>query len=200
MLASGIHFRLMKTHTLWTVLFFALALGLTPPAHAQAGGSRKVYDEGVAAFEAQNWALAVEKFTLVFNQTRNPRAEYYLRNAKLKLAQGQASESLEQKLSKILISNVEFDGTDLPTTLEYLRTKTAEISRGKLQTNFMYKRDPNNPTVPTVTLKLANIPVPELIRYIGELTGTRFKFETYAVVGIPVSMAAVEKTNPTKAQ
>jgi hypothetical protein len=189
----------MKTHTLWTVLFFTLVLGLTTQAHAQATGTKKTYEEGVAAFEAQNWALAVEKFTQVYNQTRNPRADYYLRNAKLKLAQGEPSGSLEQKLSKIVIPNVEFEGTDLPTTLDYLRTKTVEISKGKLQTNFIYKRDPNNPAVPTVTLKLANIPVAELIRYIGELTGTKFKYETYAVVGVPASMAASEKTNSTKA-
>jgi hypothetical protein len=189
----------MKTHSLWSALLCALLLGLATHAHGQAGGSKRLYDEGVAAFEAQNWALAVEKLTPVYNQTRNPRVEYYLRNAKLKLAQGEAPESIEKKLSRVIIPDIEFDAAELPTTLDFLRTKTAEISKGLVRTNFIYKRDPNNPVVPVVTLKLSNIPVTDVLRYIGDLTNTKFKFEAYAVVGMPASSAEAEKANPKKA-
>lgn len=41
-----------------------------------------------------------------------------------------------------------------------------------------------------VTWKLGNVPMTEVIRYVGQLTGTKFKYEEYAVVGIPATQDA----------
>lgn len=177
----------MKPQRFQTLLLPLLFLASVSLAPGQTSNSAALYQEGLAAYEAQNWAVAAEKFGQVFQQTRNPRAEYFLRNAKLKLAQGAPSETLEKKLSKVILPNVEFAETPLPEVLDYLRRKTGELTKGAVQPNLLYKRDPANPAVPTVTLKLSNIPVTEVIRYLGELTQTKFKYETHALIGVPAN-------------
>lgn len=181
----------MKTTCHHSLLLALLFLAAAPLARGEtAANSATLYQEGVNAYEAQNWAVAAEKFGQVFQQTRNPRAEYFLRNAKLKLAQGVPSETLEKKLSKVILPSVEFAETPLPEVLDFLRRKTGELTNGTVQPNLLYKRDPANPAVPVVTLKLSNIPVTEVIRYLGQLTQTKFKYETHAIIGVPASGAA----------
>ena len=37
--------------------------------------------------------------------------------------------------------------------------------------------------------KLNNVPITEVIRYVGTLTGTKFKYEEFAIVGVPTATA-----------
>jgi hypothetical protein len=73
---------------------------------------------------------------------------------------------------------------------------TDELTGGKLHPNFIYKGSSEDRTRPQITLRLANVPVSEVIRYVGELTGTSFAFEPHAVVGTPVAMLSKEPAVP----
>lgn len=176
----------------------SVLLALSVATFSQAADTSTLYQEGLTAYQEKNWVVAVEKFTQVYSQTRNPRALYFLQNAKLRLSQGEPADTLEKKLSRVVIPNIQFEETDLPTALEFLRTKTVELSKGNVQPNILYKRNLNNPVIPKVTLQLSNIPVTEVIRYIGQVTNTTFKYETYAVVGVPAGLPVPENALPKK--
>jgi len=171
---------------------FLLTLLVVPLALAQSSDLKQTYQEGLAAYQAQNWKVAVEKFTEVLRRTGNPRVRFYLRNAQLKLAEGEPSVSLEKKLSQVIIPSIEFEETPVPVALEYLRAKTVELTEGEIRPNFIYKADRNAPSPPTVTLRLSSIPVSEVIRYIGDLSRTRFRYEAHAVVGMPMHLEVPE--------
>lgn len=186
----------MKSISFRMGLFSALFLALTASAPAQSGDTATLYREAMAAYEAQDWVLASALFDAVYRKTKNPKAQFYLRSAQLKLAQGKTSETLEKQLSRVIIPNIEFEETDVVTALTFLRTKTEELSGGKVKPNFLYKRDPNNPVLPLVTLQVRNIPVTEVIRYIGDLTRTKFKYDAHAVLGVPGHLAPPEPAAP----
>lgn len=187
MVASSLLTRLhMKSHSLRYGLLSCLFLLLAPSSLPAAADTETLFQEGVAAYEAQNWALAAQIFSQVYRVTRNPRAQFYLKNAKLKLHLNQPAVTLEKKLSEIILPEVNFEETDLPTVFQFLRAKVEEISKGTLQPNILYKRDPSNPATPAITLQLSHVPVTEVLRYVAEMTGNRIKYEPYAVLCSPV--------------
>ncbi len=52
----------------------------------------------------------------------------------------------------------------------------------------------------TVTLNLTNIPFTEVLKYVGQLTGTRFDIEKYAIVVRPATPAVASAPAAEAAQ
>ena len=65
--------------------------------------------------------------------------------------------------------------------------KLVEISGGKVVANFIYKGPADDKQTKTVSLRLSNVPLTEVIRYVGQLTSTKFRYDEFAVVGIPTA-------------
>ncbi|MEM0967726.1 MAG: hypothetical protein AAGJ31_00120 [Verrucomicrobiota bacterium] len=150
---------------------------------------QQAYQAGVKAYQEENWALAVKLLQDVHRKTGNPRVEFYLRNARMRMKAGEPSVSLESKLRQILIPQVSFEEADLETVFAYLTQKTRELSQGKVNANFIYKGTRDERTHPHITLQLSNVPVADVISYVGQLSNTSFKYEKFAVVGTPTQLA-----------
>jgi len=171
---------------------------VAPTAHAQANDDyRQMYAEGIKAYNQGDYATAIQYFEVVRQKyPRDARLLAYLKKAQANMRAGVPRATMEAKLQSIVIPNFEVEQADLDSIFEYLRQKVVELSGGQTSVNFIYKGTPEQKADARVTLKLSNVPLTELLRYIGEMSGTQFKYETHAVVGIPRSSIPVPDSEP----
>lgn len=97
---------------------------------------------------------------------------------------GQAS--IEQRLNRQIIPVVDFDQTNLNEALDFLRASVAKPEvPGDAGINFVFA--PSNKEAGEAVLrkkfdlKLRQVPVSQVLRYIADATGTDFSFDDYAV-------------------
>ena len=176
-------------------LFIAVAFVAGTPAQAQQQSVQQVYDQAVKDFEAQKYVEAKAGFQKVL---RSRPGYVYARNYLAKTESAlknppPSTDTLEKALAKIVVPKFTFEDAMLGDILRYLTQKSEELSGGKVVANFIYKGPPADRETKALTLNLANLPMTEVIRYVGLQTGTRFTYEKYAVVGTPVDQA-VDKT------
>ena len=92
-------------------------------------------------------------------------------------------QSVEDKLNSIVIDVINLDDATLDEVVEYLTIKSRQLDNFGDGINFVLKLDPEDQGArnANVNLKLRNIPIGEVIRYVTRDTGTRFKVDTFAV-------------------
>lgn len=133
-------------------------------------------------------SAAKEKFELVRKLDPNNRTafSYLKRIAGDEMAQaGKGTPNgTEAALNKIVIESVSFSDATLVEALEFLRQKGNQLGEGKVAINFVYQLD-EKAKAARITLNLQKLPFTEVLRYVGELAGTEFKFERYAIVVRP---------------
>lgn len=161
---------------------------------AGSGNLQKVFNDAKADYDAGEFEKAAIGFRKVLKyQPSYVYARKYLTQTEAMLKKGKTVVTLETKLAKLQVPNVNFDNASLGTVLTYLSQRSEEISGGKVIANFIYKGPREDKDSKMVTLKLGSVPMTEVIRYVGQLTGTKFKYEEYAVVGVPaVDVARAE--------
>ncbi len=174
-------------------ILMAVMAAATGQVAAEGKTLKDVYNDSVKLYDAGQYAEALKGFELVLKKA--PRY-VYARNYAVKCRQAiEAGKkpviNIEKQLADIKIPSVEFDKTDLGTVLEYLSKKTEELSGGKVSANIIYQGTDEDRKSKVVTLSLRNVPVTEVITYVGRLTGTNFKYEQYAIVGTPVGARSV---------
>jgi len=165
------------------------------PAQAQQQSVQQVYNQAVKDYEAQNFDAAKAGFQKVL---RSRPGYVYARNYLAKTEKAlknppPPTDTLEKQLAGIIVPKFTFEDATLGDIMRYLTQKSDELSEGKVVANFIYKGPPADRDNKALTLNLANLPMTEVIRYVGLQTGTRFTYEKYAVVGTPVGQA-VDKT------
>jgi len=103
-------------------------------------------------------------------------------------------KSMEDKLKSIFIDVVDFDDATLDEVVEYLTIKSSQLDESGGGVNFVLKLDPDDQLArnANVNLKLRNIPIGEVIRYVTRDTGTRFNVDAFAV-SIVSKNAATQK-------
>ncbi len=186
----------MKTTTKWDGLKFIVAgvmmgVGMMVAAVAGPANLQQVFNDAKSAYDAGDFEKAAIGFRKVLKyQPGYVYARKYLSQTEAMIKKGKVVVSLESKLAQLKVQSVEFDNASLGTVMSFLSQKSAEISGGKVVANFIYKGPGEDKESKTVTLKLGTVPMTEVIRYVGQLTGTKFKYEEYAVVGIPAAGAA----------
>ncbi len=110
------------------------------------------------------------------------------------IACGQKQMTPAQKLSNLVVPEIEFVDTPLQHAIEFLRGKSAELDPAKSGVNFVLTVDEEAKNAP-VTLKLRNAPLSDAVRYVTELSRTSAKVDRLAVV---VSARAPDATIPEK--
>ncbi len=174
-------------------------LGIPASSEAQAEKKRtlkEVYDEGVKHFESGDYVAALEDFeTFLKHQPNYPYARNYAAQCRQKIQQGiKPKRDLEAELASIVIPSVEFNNTDLGLVFEFLTQKSEELSGGKVVANFIYKGSDDLKKRTTISLKLRNAPFTDVVKYVGQLSGTAFTYEEFAVVGTPVGATNAQVT------
>jgi len=164
---------------------FAFLFFLTPAAEAQS--VQEVYNKGVALFNQQQYAEALVLFDAVVKAKPGfVYARSYAAKCRTALASNQGPKNdLEGQLSKVMLPNVEFNAAPIGDVLQFLSTRAREISNNTVAPNFIYKGTAEQRDNTLVSLNLRNVPLTEVLRYIGQLTRTTFIYEEHAVVADP---------------
>lgn len=104
---------------------------------------------------------------------------------------------LTEKMNKIILPSVQFQGATLEEALEYLRVKARDLdtftdSSGTNGVNFIL-RNGDAPSNASISLDLKDVPLSEALRYVTELAQMKYKVEAHAVLVVPLSENASEQ-------
>ncbi|WP_265592819.1 hypothetical protein [Verrucomicrobium sp. BvORR034] len=107
-----------------------------------------------------------------------------------------ASRYFTNKLDRIIIPRVQFQGASIEEALEFLRIKsrdfdTVERDPSRKGINLIAKHG-STPSTAQISLDLKDVPMSEALRYVTELAGMKYKIEPFAVVVVPLSDAGTE--------
>jgi hypothetical protein len=93
---------------------------------------------------------------------------------------GKQGPTLADKLATVVLPTVEFDDVTVPEALEGLKALSKAQSGGKVVPNFIVRGADG--MTKRFKLNLANVPLPDAIRYVAELSGTVVRYEMNAVI------------------
>lgn len=162
---------------------------------------KQVYEDGVKLYQSADYASALKEFeTYLKHQPTNPYARNYAAKCRQKIREGvKPVTTLEPQLVGLVIPEINFDNTELGMAMEFLTQKSEELSGGKVVANFIFKGEERLKTDKNVTLKLRNAPFLDVVRYLGQLTQTRFTYEQFAIVGTPLGGRTITPGKATPA-
>ena len=163
-----------------------LSVMLTAAA-ANAQTVASVYSEAQRAYIAGDTATAKAKFEEVLTtDPSNIGAKNYLKTIQMaEKKSGQGKGVLATQLKTLIVPKVSFKDASLTSVLDYLKAKAGEISGGKTAPSFVLQLPSGYSEKSPITLELANVPFTEVLRYLGELTSTKFQIQEYAIVVTP---------------
>ncbi|MDC0048544.1 hypothetical protein OAL09_04305 [Verrucomicrobia bacterium] len=95
----------------------------------------------------------------------------------------QVDQSIERKMTAIVIDTINFEDETLEDVVDYLTIKSKQLDPIGGGINFVLKLDPSDLLAlnARVNLTLRNIPIGEILKQITNDTGTKYKLDTYAV-------------------
>lgn len=170
-----------------TVAGALLAFCLFAPLAQAQNSDEALYKRGLAAYEGGNFETALKIFTdLAKRHPNHAKIRYYQRNARLRVAAGAPKPGLEAQLRAINIAEISLEDASLDLVFQYLSQKASELTGGKVTANFIYRGPKEEHEKGQISLKLSNVPLTEVIRYVGEMSGTHFKYEQHAIVAMPI--------------
>lgn len=89
------------------------------------------------------------------------------------------AQSLENKLSKIIIKKLDVEDAKIKDVFELIRQKSREADPEGKGVNFVFQDIPDSGTV---TVNLLDIPLNKLIEYVCISANLKFKIDTHAVI------------------
>lgn len=101
-------------------------------------------------------------------------------------------ETIEAKLRNIILPSVEFEQTPLKEVVEFLiyRSRaldTMEPDPAKQGVNILISAGSEELASTPVTLRLTQVPLAEVLRYVTQFVGAKYRVEQYAVLIVPIT-------------
>ena len=176
----------MKPLVLRSILLVLLTC--LPAQFAVAQGTvQSKYNEGLRLYNSGKYGEALMIFEEVL--THKPDFVYarnYASKCKNMIAKGAGPKNdLEGKLARVIVPEISFSDAPIGDVLDYLAARASEISGGTTVVNFIYKGTPEQRQKTLITLSLRSVPMNEAIKYVGELSKSRIKYEEHAVIVDP---------------
>ncbi|WP_395738215.1 autotransporter-associated beta strand repeat-containing protein [Prosthecobacter sp.] len=105
---------------------------------------------------------------------------------------------LTEKMNKIILPSVHFEGATIEEAIEYLRVKTRDLdtfaeTSGSRGVNLIMRQG-EAPSNTSISLDLKDVPLGEALRYVTELAQMKYKVEAHAVLIVPLSENASEQS------
>ncbi|MDQ3623920.1 MAG: hypothetical protein M3463_15765 [Verrucomicrobiota bacterium] len=176
----------MRTPKLLAGLFLTLAL----VAGGYAQSVPQMLKDGQVAYMKGDVETAKKNFEMVLQkEPRNATAHGYLRmiHANPKASPG---NTVQKQSESLIMPKVEFRDATFGSALDFVKQAAAKQTDGKLVLNFVVQLPEEQVKTRKLTLSLTNIPLAEVLKYIGSLTDSEFEYEKHAIVVRP-------KTAPT---
>ena len=138
--------------------------------------------EAQRAYSRGDKVTAKQDFEIVLQiDPANKVAASYLRMIHATTPPSGGAE-VEKGLSTVRIPKVELRDSTFGAALEYLKQSLEKQTQGRTRVNFVVQLPADVMNSQKVTLSLANAPFTEAVRYLGDLTGSQFVYEKYAVI------------------
>jgi general secretion pathway protein D len=94
-----------------------------------------------------------------------------------------------QKLRSIVLNNVNFNEATIEDAVRYLTEETRRLDPDGTGINFIIQSDKVKQQSKPFSLRLSNVPVGDLLRYITNLANVRYRVEEYAVFIVPLNVS-----------
>jgi hypothetical protein len=195
----------MKTKIPGIAMLFVGALlfiGGAPLGRAQS--TQEMFEEAKKAYYRGDLELAKAGLEAVISiDPRHTTARAYLGRIQHQIKEqgAKGGNNLEAQMTALIIPSIDFKEATLGSIIEFLPAKAAELTEKKFEPSIIFKGDPEELERKKVTLKLTNVPMSEVLRYVGDLTEVKFVYDKYAVVATPVrdvpAVAEPEKKEET---
>ena len=110
-----------------------------------------------------------------------PAAKQLLGEIQQKRQERSSSGDLRRQLNETIIPEVSVQETPVIDVIEFLRVQSQKLAADKTPINFVWQAPEEAKTV-KVTLSLRKIPLADVLKYVTEIAGLRYRVETHAVV------------------
>jgi len=107
-----------------------------------------------------------------------------------------ASPTLREALDEIIIPEVNFRGAGAADAIEVLQTESQKILGADNPINFVWQA-PESFKIAKVTLDLRHVPLADVLKYVTESAGLRYRVDPYAVVIYQAPLAAPAESSPS---
>ena len=116
-------------------------------------------------------------------QPEQPTVRDLLREVQLRLKQREQDPVgvLKRKLAAITFPSVQFRDANPEDVIDFIRQETGKLTADKTEINFVWQV-PRGTLVSPITLNLKKVPVSEVLNYVAQVTGLRYRVDAYAVV------------------
>ena len=187
----------MKNTYHLTILALSLML-FSSSVFSEEKYTARTYPEALQLFKQGNFVDAKAKFDLVIKKyPRHPARSYSYRCQQAILSGKGVAPTIEMQLKKIMIPSVDFQDVPVGDALTYIRQRSQEITGGKVTPNIIFAGSKQQREDLSVTLKLNQIPAATLLKYIGEQSRCRIKYDKHVILVTPYSNVPKE-TVPVK--
>ena len=151
-----------------------------------AESAQELLTQAQVAYQKGEVETAKKLFKAVLQQDpRNPTALSFLKMIAGAEKNKPAGSSIQKQLEKLIVPKVEFKEATLGSVLDFLKQTAAKVSEGKTAVNFVVQLPEDQMKTKTVTLSLTNVPMSEVLRYLGGLADIDFAYEKYAILVKP---------------
>ncbi len=170
---------------------FEQALAIDPYNKVAAREIQKLQDKMAAAMEIARKSSNQERKT----QTRDQWTERFQIDKNLGSVQTANAVPvtrtnefrLDQKLRSLVIKQVDFNDATIEDAVRFLTDQSRLVDSEGTGINFLIRNEQVKQQGKTFSLKLSNVPVGEVLRYITNLAGVRYRLEEFAVFIVPLS-------------
>ena len=113
--------------------------------------------------------------------------------------QQDSSGAYGKQVAGIVVPNVNFRGIDPKEIVEQLMEESTKLTPDKSQVNIVWQV-PADAKLRPVTLSLRNVPLLDVLRYVTELSGLRYRIDSRAIVIYLPEAAATKEPPPTNVE
>ncbi|MFV1994247.1 MAG: hypothetical protein ACC661_02330, partial [Verrucomicrobiales bacterium] len=167
---------------------FAIA-AIAATAAPAAETVQQVYQDALRAYMRGDLDVAEAGLQrVVAADPRHTAARQYLdriRYQRKTMAQTNPGMLIQRKMEAVIAPLIDFEGASLESVLEFIAAKTEELTEKNFRPNFIFKGPSGELRRKTVTMKVSNMPMSEVLRYIGDSTEIQFTYEAHAIVVTP---------------
>jgi hypothetical protein len=118
---------------------------------------------------------------ILAQEPNQPTVKQLLDEIQAKKSQQGASADLRHKLDATMIRDLSVRETPVMDVIEILRTESTKVVGDKAAINFVWQA-PESSKAAKLTLNLHNIPLADMLKYVTEGAGLRYRVDAHAVV------------------
>jgi len=129
----------------------------------------------------------------------DPNAHRLLAEIEYTKYKAQSSTALKETLDEIIIPEVNFRGAGVAEVIDSLQTESQKVSGADTPINFVWQA-PEAVKTAKVTLNLRGVPLADVLKYVTESAGLRYRVDPHAVVIYQPLPAAPTESSPANAK